>query len=84
MQSKALTAYSWTCLSEDSSLSLMTVIFFRWWGSPLRAARHGVLPLQCVVAPDLVPVCAPGGEKVRNLLPQVVKLWWAQALPAPR
>lgn len=50
-------------------------MFFRWWGSALRAAaRHGVLPLQCVVVPDLVPACAPGGENVRKLLPWVMKL----------
>lgn len=50
-------------------------MFFRWWGSPLRAAaRHGMLPLQCVVVPELVPARAPGGENVRNLLPRVVKL----------
>lgn len=88
MQSKAVTVYSWTYLgiiSEDSSLSLVAVTFFRWWGSPLRAAaRHCVLPLQCVVVPGLVPVCAPGGEKVTKLLPWVVKLWWARALPTPR
>lgn len=68
MQSNAITAYSWTYLgiiSEGFSLSLVAVMFFTWWGSPLRAAAsYSVLPLQSVVVPGLVPACAPGGEKV--------------------
>lgn len=64
-------------LLVKTPLSLVTVMYFRRWGSPLRAAaRYGVLPLQCVVVPGAVPASAPGGEKVRKLLPWFAKLWW--------
>jgi len=86
MQSKAVTAYSWTYLVLlVKTLSLVAVMFFTWWKSSLRAAaRRAWLLLQRVVVPGSVMVYATGGEKARELLPWAVKLWWAWALPTPR